>query len=142
MGFVITIYKSVSKGKIMCLEEAANLIEGFGLEGDRHGGKGDRQVSILGMESIRKIEETGEKGLCTDRFNANIITEEIRLFESPVGTCLKMGETIQEITQVGKACFGCEMEGGKEACTLVGEVVFTSVIEGGVIKPGDFIEVL
>ena len=141
MGLVEAINLSVSKGKTVCLEGPGRFIEGFGLEGDRHGGKEKRQVSLFGRDSIRRMEEIGAKGLCSARFNENIITADIRLFELPVGTRLKIGETIQEISQVGKKCFGCEISSAEGQCPLADEVVFTAVIKGGVVKAGDPIEV-
>ncbi|MBC3888130.1 MOSC domain-containing protein [Acetobacterium paludosum] len=142
MGFVAAINKSVSKGHTVRLNEPGKFIEGFGLEGDSHGGRNNRQVSLFGQASIRQMEKMGAKGLCTARFNENIMTEDIRLFELPVGTRLKIGETIQEISQIGKKCHGCEIAAEKGECTLVNEVVFTSVIKGGMIKVGDLVEVL
>ena len=141
MGLVEAINLSVSKGKTVRLKGPGRFIEGFGLEGDRHGGKEKRQVSLFGRDSIRRMEEIGAKGLCSARFNENIITADIRLFELPVGTRLKIGETIQEISQVGKKCFGCEISSAEGQCPLADEVVFTAVIKGGVVKAGDPIEV-
>lgn len=142
MGFVTAINKSISKGHTVQLNEGGYFIQGFGLEGDSHGGRNNRHVSLFGQESIDQMEEIGAKGLCTSRFNENIITQDIRLFELPIGTRLKIGDTIQEISQVGKKCYGCELSGDNGGCTLVKEVVFTLVIKGGMIRNSDTIEVL
>ena len=142
MGYVAAINKSIKKGCTVLLQEPGNFIEGFGLEGDSHGGRNHRQVSFFGQDSINRMAETSGIGLCTRRFNENIITENIRLFELKVGTVLKIGETTQKISQVGKKCFGCEIAGEDGKCSLANEVVFTSVIKGGLIKVGDTIEVL
>ena len=142
MGRVEAINLSVSKGKTVRLDGPGRFIAGFGLEGDRHGGKENRQVSLFGRDSIRRLAEIGATGLCSARFNENIITADIRLFELPVGTRLQIGETIQEISQVGKKCFGCEISGADGRCPLANEVVFTAVIKGGVVKAGDAIVVL
>lgn len=142
MGRVAFINRSIKKGHTVRLEEPGNFIEGFGLEGDSHGGRNHRQVSLFGQESIDQMKKITGTGLCTGRFNENIITEDIRLFELKVGTVLKIGETIQKISEVGKSCFGCEISGDDGKCPLASEVVFTSVVKGGVIKEGDPIEVL
>ncbi|WP_303866705.1 MOSC domain-containing protein [Acetobacterium wieringae] len=142
MSCVIKLSKSVEKGRPVSLEPSGFFIKDFGVEGDRHGGKNLRQVSFFGIESIQKMEQLHLSGLCTKRFNENVITENIELYKLPIGTLLKIGETIQKITQVGKKCFGCEISDNKEICSLANEVVFTAVIKSGVIKIGDSIEIL
>ncbi len=78
------------------------------MEGDAHAGKWHRQVSLLGIESFKKVEELGIEGLNHGDFAENITTEGIILYELPIGTRLKIGETIQEVTQIGKECHvGC-----------------------------------
>jgi len=62
MASVIAINRSVKKGvpKETILE--GHFIVDFGLEGDAHAGKWHRQVSLLGLESIKKIAEWASKG--------------------------------------------------------------------------------
>lgn len=142
MGKVAAIYQSVKKGERIRLDQPALFIPGFGLEGDSHGGRDQRQVCLFGMHSNDQLQKIGGAGLCTGRFNENITTADIALYLLPVGTRLKIGETIQEITQIGKKCFGCEIGDAKGKCVLANEVVFTAVIEGGHIKQGDSIVVM
>lgn len=139
---VIKLNKSINKGQTVAVEPFAVFIQDFGLEGDRHGGKDLRQVSFFGIESIQKLEALGITTLCTKRFNENVITENIALYKLPVGTLLKIGDTVQKITQVGKKCFGCELTDNKQCCPLAEEVVFTAVIQGGTVQVGAAIEIL
>jgi MOSC domain-containing protein YiiM len=140
MSCVVKLYKSVAKGQTVPLEPSGFFIKDFGIEGDRHGGKDLRQVSFFGIESIQKLEQLHLSGLCTKRFNENVITENIELYKLPVGSLLKIGDTVQKITQVGKKCFGCEITDSQHICPLASEVVFTAVIKGGTVKIGDTIE--
>lgn len=142
MSSVIKLNISVEKGKTVALEPSAVFIAGFGLEGDRHGGKDLRQVSFFGIESIRKMAATKITSLCTKRFNENVITENIELYKLPVGTLLRIGDTVQKITQIGKKCFGCELTENNQNCPLAEEVVFTAVIQGGTVQIGTVIEIL
>lgn len=142
MGIVVAITKSVKKGDRLPLDQPVQFIEGFGLEGDSHGGRDKRQVCLFGRESNEQLVEMNAVGLCTGRFNENITTKDIALFKLPLGTRVKIGETIQEITQIGKKCFGCEIGDEDGTCVLANEVVFTAVIQGGFIKKGDSIEVV
>ncbi|WP_373483291.1 MOSC domain-containing protein [Acetobacterium sp.] len=142
MGRVAAIYRSVKKGERIRLDQPALFISGFGLEGDSHGGRDQRQVCLFGLNSNEQLQKLGGAGLCTGRFNENITTDGIDLFQLPLGTRVKIGETIQEITQIGKKCFGCEIGDENGSCVLAHEVVFTAVIEGGFIKEEDTIAVV
>ena len=55
MGKIIAVCKSKNKGERKVNIGKANLVEGFGLEGDAHGGPWHRQVSLLAQESIDKM---------------------------------------------------------------------------------------
>ncbi|MBQ6018740.1 MAG: MOSC domain-containing protein, partial [Clostridia bacterium] len=94
------------------------LIENFGFEGDAHAGKWHRQVSLLGVESIEKAKLGPTNGLCHGVFAENITTEGIELYTLPVGTKLKIGDCLLEISQIGKECHeGCAVS------KLVGQCV-------------------
>ncbi len=89
------------------------------------------------------MEKQGIKGLKHGDFAENITTEGIILYELPIGTRLKIGETIQEVTQIGKECHtGCAIAQTVGKCIMPKEGIFTKVIKGGTVRPGDTIEVL
>lgn len=114
-----------------------------GLEGDAHAGNWHRQVSLLGIESIEKMKSIGIEGLCTGKFAENITTEGIALWQLPVGTKLKIGETIQEVTQIGKEChIKCAIFHQVGNCVMPTEGIFTKVLKDGIVKMGDEILVL
>lgn len=143
IGKVIAINISEKKGVIKKPIEEGRFIEEHGLEGDAHAGKWHRQVSLLSQESIDKMKKSGVEGLSAGKFAENITTEGIVLYEIPVGTKLKIGDTIQEVTQIGKECHGgCEIRRQVGDCVMPREGIFTRIIQGGTIKPGDFIEIL
>ncbi len=142
IGKVLDINISEKKGIIKKPIKEGIFIEDFGLEGDAHAGKWHRQVSLLGVESFQKMKELGIEGLEHGNFAENITTEGITLYELPIGTKLKIGETIQEVTQIGKECHaGCAISKQVGKCIMPKEGIFTKVIKGGVVKPGDIIEV-
>lgn len=143
MAKVIAISISETKGVPKENIPEGNFIEDFGLEGDAHAGKWHRQVSLLGVESINKMKDIGVKGLCSGKFAENITTEGINLYELPVGTKLQIGETIQEVTQIGKECHtGCAIFQQIGQCIMPKEGIFTKVIKGGKIKVGDEIKIV
>jgi len=119
------------------------FIEDFGLEGDAHAANWHRQVSLLAQESIDKAIEMGADGLEPGKFAENITTEGIVIYELPVGTQLKIGETIQEVTQIGKECHQkCAIFYTVGDCVMPKEGIFTKVVKGGIVKPGDDIEII
>ena len=142
-GKVIAINRSEKKGVMKTPVCEGVFIENFGLEGDAHGGNWHRQVSLLGQESIDKMVALGAGELTPGNFAENITTEGITVYELPVGTRLKIGETLQEVTQIGKECHkGCEIAKKVGDCVMPREGIFTIILTGGVVKPGDTIEVL
>lgn len=143
MAKVLSINISAMKGIPKDPIEAGIFLENFGLENDSHGGDWHRQVSLLGQESINKIAEMGIKDLAPGRFAENITTEGILLYELPIGTKLRIGETIQEVTQIGKECHTrCAIYHTVGDCVMPKEGIFTKILQGGTVKPGDQIEII
>ena len=142
-GKVISINISDKKGIIKTPVDEAVFIEDFGIEGDAHAAKGKRQVSLLGQDSIDKMTAMGVEGLTSGKFAENLTVEGFELYELPVGTRLKIGETIQEVSQIGKECHtGCAIKQQVGKCVMPTEGIFTIVIKGGKVKKGDVIEIV
>lgn len=143
MAKVLSINISDKKGIIKTPIEQGIFIEEYGLDNDAHAGKWHRQVSLLAKESIDKMIEMGIDNLTAGKFAENITTEGIVLHELPVGTRLKIGETIQEVTQIGKECHkGCAIKNQVGTCIMPTEGIFTRIIKGGLVRRGDLIEIL
>ncbi len=114
-----------------------------GLVGDAHAGNWHRQVSLLGTESFEKVKAMGIKDLEVGRFAENITTEGIVLYKLPIGTRLRVGEAVMEVTQIGKECHtGCAIREQIGDCVMPREGIFTIIITPGWVKPGDEIEVV
>jgi MOSC domain-containing protein YiiM len=142
-GKVIAVNISKTKGVVKQPIPEGNFIKDFGLEGDAHSGGGIRQVSLLGRESYNKYSDRVIKGLCDGKFAENITTEGIILYELPIGTLLQIGETIQQVSKIGKECHdGCEIKKLVGSCIMPKEGIFTIVIKGGIVKPGDIITII
>lgn len=142
-GKVLSINISEKKGTPKTKINPGILIEDFGFEGDAHAGKWHRQVSLLAKESIDKSKGLPSDGLCHGVFAENITTEGIELYTIPVGTFLKVGECIIEISQIGKECHeGCAIQKLVGKCVMPREGVFAKVIKGGKVFEGDSIEIM
>lgn len=115
------------------------LIENYGIEGDAHGdAETHRQVSLLAMESIKKMQDMGLKVGIGD-FAENLATEGIDLLSLPIGSRIKVGaEAILEITQHGKVCHTpCSIYYQAGMCIMPSEGIFARVVHGGPVKAGD-----
>ena len=74
-----------------------------GIVGDAHAGNWHRQVSLLGVESVEKVQSKIDFPLKAGDFAENVLTEGICLYELPVGTRLGLGrDVVGEVTQIGK----------------------------------------
>ena len=93
------------------------------------------------MESIEKIRNKGLEVSPGD-FAENITTEGILLWELPIGKHLKLGkDALAEVTQIGKECHSrCAIYHQVGDCVMPREGIFVRILRGGVIEPGDTIE--
>ncbi|MBN1178662.1 MAG: MOSC domain-containing protein [Anaerolineae bacterium] len=114
----------------------------WGLEGDAHAGDWHRQVSLLGIESIQKMQAKG-LNVVEGSFAENITTRGLVLYELPVGTRMRLGTALVEVTQIGKKCHtGCAVFQQVGDCVMPREGIFIKVLEPGEVNTGDVIEVL
>jgi MOSC domain-containing protein YiiM len=143
MPKVIAVCTSIKKGTRKTTIPEGTFRENFGLLGDAHADcVTHRQVSLLATESIAKMKALGLE-LGPGDFAENITTEGIDLLTVPVGTRVTVGDqVILEISQHGKECHtGCAIRKQVGKCIMPVEGVFAKVIKGGVVRPGDEIEV-
>ena len=142
-GKVIAVNISEKKGVPKKTIEQGEFKVDHGLVGDAHAGNWHRQVSLLGIESINKMKALGIEGLCTGKFAENLTTEGLELWKLPIGTKLKIGDTLQEVTQIGKECHvKCAIFQQIGSCIMPTEGIFTKVLKNGNIKAGDEIEIV
>jgi MOSC domain-containing protein YiiM len=140
---IVAVSISREKGEKKINMDQAHLIPDHGLDRDAHAGDWHRQVSLLDMQSIAKIRD---KGLDVDpgNFAENITTKGLQLWELPVGTRMRLGDTVLvEVTQIGKECHNrCAIFHQVGDCVMPREGIFAKVLEPGTIRPGDPIAVL
>ena len=132
--------KHVQKGEV----GEVLLVEEKGIDGDAHYGFGHRQVSLLADESIDKMREKGLDDLKPGAFGENLITRGVDLLSLDVGDRLRVGsDVLLEVTQIGKECVDrCAIYDAVGDCIMPREGIFTRVVEGGKIKPGDRVTVV
>lgn len=140
-GEVVAVCISEKKGERKTLVPQVELRVDHGIVGDAHAGDWHRQVSLLAEESIDKMRRLG-LSVTAGAFAENITTRGLDLVSLPVGTRLHLGETLVEVTQIGKECHTrCAIYYQAGDCVMPKEGIFAKVIHGGVVKPGDTISV-
>jgi len=138
MAEIISVNISRNKGERKKPVASVMISAGHGIESDAHAGKWHRQVSLLAIESIRKMQALGiEVGPCD--FAETLTTENINLVSLPIGTRLRIGDQVEvEVTQIGKVCHDrCEIYRQAGDCVMPREGIFVRVLSGGEVKPGD-----
>lgn len=138
-GRVFSINISDKKGIRKKPVDEAVINENYGIEGDAHASaEWHRQVSLLAIESIKKMQDMGLDVMPGD-FAENITTEGVELLTLPVGTRMRIGsEVIGEVSQIGKECHSrCAIYYQAGDCVMPKEGIFIRILKGGKIKKGD-----
>ena len=139
MGKVIAVCISEKKGTQKHPVQEAEFIEDWGIKNDAHAGKWHRQVSLLSLEKINEFRAKGAD-VALGAFGENLIVEGFDLRNLPIGTQLRSGDVLLEITQIGKECHShCEIYKQMGECIMPHEGVFAIVLEGGILKAGQSI---
>ncbi|WP_306536199.1 MOSC domain-containing protein [Geobacter sp.] len=139
---VVAVCISKNKGERKTPVASVELRENHGIVGDAHAGEWHRQVSLLATESIAKMRAMG-LDVDSGDFAENITTEGIDLPALPIGTRLTVGETLLEVTQIGKECHTrCAIFYQAGDCVMPKEGIFVRVLTGGTVRPGDAIELV
>lgn len=146
--------------------DSITLLAGLGVEGDVHAGvtvkhrsrvRQDptqpnlRQVHLIHAELFAELAEAGFE-VAPGQLGENITTSGIDLLSLPVGTLLRIGaEAVVEVTGLRNPCVQIEnfqegllkqVIGRDEAGNIVRKAGIMSVVQtGGVVRPGDAIEV-
>ena len=143
MAKILAVCTSARKGIQKRPVEAVNLIPDHGIEGDAHAGKWHRQVSLLAQESVDKVQCKLDFQLKPGDFAENILTEGICLYELPIGTRLRIGTALAELTQIGKTCHNdCAIRKAAGDCVMPREGIFVKILEPGTAKAGDEVTVV
>ena len=139
---VVAVNISPSKGERKTSVPAVQFKENHGIVNDAHAGDWHRQISLLAEESIDKMRKLGLEVDSGD-FAENITTQGLDLVALPVGTHVEIGETLVEVTQIGKECHTrCAIYHQAGDCVMPKEGIFAKVLRGGVVLTGDDVRVL
>jgi molybdopterin adenylyltransferase len=129
---------SEKKGTIKKAVESIEIVQD-GIRGDAHSGDWNRQISLLGVESVRKFEQMAGRKIAPGEFAENITTEGLILYKTlPLDRFIINNEIILEVSQIGKKCHGdsCAIFREVGNCVMPKEGIFCRVIRGGSLNTG------
>ena len=92
-----------------------------------------------------KIEDFRARGAEVEdgAFGENLVVQGIDFATLPIGTKFQCNDVVLELTQIGKECHsGCAIFKKMGECIMPKQGVFTKVLHGGVIHPGDELVIL
>lgn len=142
MAKVVSVNISEKKGTVKREVPEIQLKLHHGILGDAHAGDWHRQISLLAEESVDKMRSLLPE-LQPGAFAENINTRGLDLKSLPIGTRLRLGETVVEVTQIGKECHSdCEIKKATGKCVMPTEGIFAVVVEEGIVRKGDSIEII
>ena len=137
MGRICALCISENRGTVKKPVCSVRAVEDFGLEGDAHAGRWHRQVSLLGAEEVAAFRARGAD-VQEGSFGENIVVEGFDLPGLPVGSLLRSGDVLLEITQIGKECHQhCAIYQAVGDCIMPRCGVFARVLRGGDLHVGD-----
>ncbi|MGI6737519.1 MAG: MOSC domain-containing protein [Anaerovoracaceae bacterium] len=143
MAEIVAVCISEKKGEQKHPVDEVKLRVDHGIVGDAHAGNWHRQVSLLGEESVDKMRAKIDIELPPGAFAENILTRGITLYTLPIGTRLKIGTAVGEVTQIGKEChYGCAIRRLTGDCVMPREGIFVKILKEGTAGAGDPIEIL
>lgn len=142
MATIVSVCISEKKGTQKHPVPEIQLRKQHGIVGDAHAGNWNRQVSLLAEESVDTIR-SADLPLPPGVFAENILTRGLELKTLPIGTLLKIGNALLQVTQIGKQCHNdCEIKRLAGKCVMPTDGIFAVVVEEGNVRPGDSIEVI
>ena len=137
MGIVTAICISKQRGTRKEPVSSAQFEPDYGIIGDAHAGKWHRQISLLQQEKIDAFRENGA-AVTPGAFGENLVVSGIDFRSLPVGTLLRCGDVLLEMTQIGKECHThCAIYHQTGDCIMPREGVFARVLQGGTIAVGE-----
>ena len=148
-GKILAVCLSEQVGETKKPVREGRLAVDHGLEGDAHAGTG-RQISLLCQESAEKIRARGLEIQPGD-FAENLLLDGLGPEDFALGTRIRIGgsdrirvgtSALLEVMQIGKECHrDCAIRQQIGDCVMPREGIFARVLAGGVVRPGDAVEV-
>jgi molybdenum cofactor synthesis domain-containing protein len=134
----ISAKKGIAKHEVPCISV---LVE-HGVEGDAHAGDWHRQISLLAHSDIEFMRAKG-LNLKPGAFGENLVIDGLDCDEVGIGSQLRIGPVLLELTQIGKVCHThCAIYYSTGDCIMPRTGLFAHVIEGGELHPSMLVQLV
>ena len=144
MGNGTLLHVCISSKKGIAKHEipSASLLLDYGMEADAHAGEWHRQVSLLAHADIEFMRAKGLR-LKPGAFGENLVIDGVNTDELGVGSQLRVGPVLLELTQVGKVCHTrCAIYYTTGDCIMPRTGLFARVVEAGEVTAGMPVEIV
>ena len=142
MARLISVNSNAQKEFRKLPRDEARLIENYGIEGDRHAGRPQRQVSILNAETVDELAARGMP-VTPGILGENITLEGVPVMQLDDGDRLRVGDVELEITGDRPACKEMLEIHPDALRAMVGRAgKMARVVRGGTVRPGDLVELI
>jgi molybdenum cofactor synthesis domain-containing protein len=135
-GTLLHVCISAKKGIAKHEVPSISVLVEHGVEGDAHASDWHRQVSLLAHADIEFMRA---KGLTLEpgAFGENLVIDGLDCNELGVGSQLRIGPVLLELTQIGKVCHTrCAIYYSTGDCIMPRTGLFARVLEGGALHAG------
>ena len=140
-GIIKAVCISEKKGTEKHPVDSVHLTENYGIDGDAHAGPWHRQVSLLPYDKVEEFNRRGAQ-VTDGAFGENLLVQGIDFRSLPLGTVFATENTMMRLTQIGKECHShCAIFHRVGTCIMPHEGVFAEVLKGGIITPGETLNV-
>lgn len=140
-GTIAAVCISEKKGTAKRDIGHGRLVVDHGLENDAHAGKWHRQISLLSRDKVEDFKTRGGN-VADGAFGENLLVSGIDFAQLPVGTLLRSGDVLLQVTQIGKECHAhCAIYHQVGDCIMPREGIFARVLHGGEVAKGDVLYV-
>ncbi len=121
----------------------AQLVAGYGIEGDKKGGSPERQLNIMSAEKLQSLGSEGFRA-APGQLGEQLVISGIDVDALPVGARLQIGATAcVELTLPRTGCAIFEKHQGKPRQEAAGRLgMMARVVADGMIQVGDPVTVL
>jgi MOSC domain-containing protein YiiM len=140
MAYVIAVCASLHSSDPKVDHGMGELRVGYGLVGDTHAGLSEREISLLGVESIEEANRDYGITAVPGSFAENLTIAGMDLLSLHLGDQLQVGEAVLEVVQIGKPLTVAHTYSYQGVSILPRKGIFCRVVCGGFVARGDAIQ--
>jgi len=142
MAHVVAVCASQCRSDPKVDVGTGELRAGYGLVGDAHAGFSEREVGLLGVESIEEVNREHHVAAVPGSFAENLTVAGLDLLTLKLGDQLQVGQALLEVVQIGKPPDVAHTYNYGGVSVLPRKGVFCRVVRGGGVSRGDALQVL